>query len=79
MKALALLALLSAPHFALADETDRSAHAYWCTADGYDYADRVRSISGDLKPTRKAAEDSALRTCRGLFTACQLRSCFQQR
>lgn len=77
MKTLALLTLLAASH-AVA-ESNEAPHAYWCTADGYDHGDRIRSISGRLEPTRKKARESALRLCRQLYMGCQLRSCFQQR
>ena len=78
MKTLLVCALLAVSFNASADEAG-SGHRFWCTADGYDHADRLRSISGDLEPTRAKAEQSALRLCRQLYMACQLRSCFQQR
>lgn len=77
MKTLLVSALLFVSPLALAD--DSSGHQFWCTADGYDHDNRLRSISGDVEPTRAKAEQSALRLCRQLYMACQLRSCFQQR
>lgn len=53
-------------------------HSWFCTADGYDHDNRLRSISGRLMPTQKQAEQSALQTCRGFYMACSVRSCFQE-
>ena len=78
MKTLLVTTLLTIAAPAFADDTN-TPHAYWCTADGYDHENRLRSISGDLEPTRERAQQSALRLCRQLFMACRLGSCFQQR
>lgn len=54
-------------------------HLEWfCTASGLDASNRTRSISGEYKPRREDAEQSALTNCRGIgLAACQVDSCFQ--
>jgi hypothetical protein len=54
-------------------------HRWFCTADGYDQNNQIRSISGRLMPTQKLAERSAVQSCQGFYMGCRVRSCFQQR
>lgn len=49
---------------------------WFCTADGYDWNNQLRIVSGDYMPTRPEAETSALNRCSGLnYTGCAVRSC----
>jgi len=53
-------------------------HTWFCTADGYDYGGRLRSISGGLKATKRDAAREAVRACVGFYTSCAVSSCFQE-
>jgi hypothetical protein len=75
--------LLALPLFAHASYTVQPQqppvkHTFFCTADGYDYNGRLRSISGQLKNSELEAQQDALRVCRGFYTNCEVASCFQE-
>lgn len=56
----------------------RVKHAWFCTADGYDYNGQRHSVSGGLKPTQQEASRDAIRACQTLFTICQVATCTQE-
>ena len=74
LSVLATLVLVSPAANADLNTTPQS---WFCTADGYDQNNQIRSISGEYKPTKKLAEQSALRSCNGFYMGCRVRSCFQ--
>jgi len=53
-------------------------HAWFCTADGYDYNGQLHSVSGGLKPSQEEASRDAIRACHTMFSVCQAASCFQE-
>ena len=59
-------------------ESTASRYLWWCTADGYDHNNQLRSTSGPNRNTEREARDAAVRQCQSLgWMGCQSRSCFQ--
>ncbi len=55
---------------------DFTAMRWFCTADGYDYEGQLQTVNGEIRPTKKAAEESALSTCRGFgYRTCMVKFC----
>lgn len=85
MKTIASLAFLTfavSPAFAsfhLRPVTkDLQRHVWFCTADGVDYNEALRQISGGLKGSQLEAAQDAVGACRAFYTNCQVASCFQE-
>ena len=52
--------------------------SWFCTADGYDGNNVLRSVSGEYMPTQREAERSAVSSCLNFgYMACGVRSCFE--
>jgi hypothetical protein len=59
-------------------KTTASQYLWWCTADGYDHDNRLRSVSGPNRKTESEARTAAVQQCNSLgYMGCQSRSCFQ--